>query len=108
MITALPASTHTAVANNYSTIILVDNGRMGGDLTTMQAQLAAFAARPEVNGVIVDVNSDARVAAANAQADTYTACPFAKTRPLTPSKILWTRTGLSIRWNILSSSATMT
>ncbi|MCA9918816.1 MAG: CSLREA domain-containing protein, partial [Anaerolineales bacterium] len=76
--TTLPASTHTAVSNNYTTIILVDTSRMTGDLTTMQAQLAAFAARPEVNGVIVDVNSDARVAAANTQADAYTACPFAK------------------------------
>ncbi|MCA9946623.1 MAG: hypothetical protein KC449_24245, partial [Anaerolineales bacterium] len=76
--TALPASTHTAVANSYGTIILVDYGRMSGDLTTMQTRLAEFAARAEVNGVIVDVNSDARVAAANAQADMYPACPFAK------------------------------
>ncbi len=76
--TALPASTHTAVANNYSTIILVDSGRMTGDLATMQGRLADFAARPEVNGVIVDVSGDARVAGANIQADTYTACPFAK------------------------------
>ncbi len=76
--TALPASTHTAVANNINTIILADTSRMAGDLTTMQARLATFAARPEVNGVIVDVNSDARVAAANAQADLYPTCPFAK------------------------------
>ncbi|MCA9900697.1 MAG: CSLREA domain-containing protein [Ardenticatenaceae bacterium] len=76
--TALPATTHTAVANNYNTIILVDNGRLAGDLTTLQARLATFAARPEVNGVIVNVGSDARVAAANAQADIYTGCPFAK------------------------------
>ncbi|MCB8926393.1 MAG: CSLREA domain-containing protein [Ardenticatenaceae bacterium] len=76
--TALPASTHTAVANNFNTIILADYARMGGDLSTMQARLATFAARPEVNGVVVDVNSDARVAAANAQADLYPACPFAK------------------------------
>ncbi len=75
---ALPASTHTAVANNTNTIILADTSRMSGDLTTMQARLATLAARAEVNGVIVDVSSDARVAAANAQADLYTACPFAK------------------------------
>ncbi len=75
---ALPASTYTAVANNFNTIILADYGRMSGDLSTMQARLATFAARPEVNGVLVDVNTDARVAAANAQADTYPACPFAK------------------------------
>ncbi|MCC6606866.1 MAG: CSLREA domain-containing protein [Anaerolineae bacterium] len=75
---ALPTSTHTAVANNHNTIILVDYGRLSGDLTTMQARLATFAARAEVNGVIVDVSSDARVAAANAQADLNPACPFAK------------------------------
>ena len=76
--TALPASTHTAVSNNRNTIILADYGRMSGDLTTMQDRLTTFAARPEVNGVIVDVGSDARVVAANAQADMYPACPFAK------------------------------
>ncbi|MAT95737.1 MAG: hypothetical protein CL608_01110 [Anaerolineaceae bacterium] len=76
--TALPGSTHTAVSNNTNTIILADTSRMSGDLTTMQARLATFAARPEVNGVIVDVGSDARVAAANAQADLYPSCPFAK------------------------------
>ena len=75
---ALPTSTHTAVANSYNTIILVDDGRLSGDLTTMQARLATFAARAEVNGVIVDVGSDARVAAANAQADLNPACPYAK------------------------------
>ena len=76
--TALPDSTHTAVAGGYSTIILVDDGRLLGDTTTMQARLATFAARPEVNGIIVDVGTEARVAAANAQADSFPACPFAK------------------------------
>ena len=76
--TDLLASTHTAVANNYNTIILADYGRMNGDVTAMQERLADFAARPEVGGVIVDLGSDARVAAANAQADIFTACPFAK------------------------------
>lgn len=75
---ALPASTHPAVANNYNTIILADYGRMSGDLTTMQTRLAEFAARPEVSGVIVEVGGDARVAAANLQADMNPACPFAK------------------------------
>ncbi len=76
--TALPASTHTAVANNRNTIILADFGRMTGDLATMQTRLAEFAARLEVNGVVVDVGSDARVAAANLQADMNPTCPFAK------------------------------
>ncbi|MCP4417330.1 MAG: CSLREA domain-containing protein, partial [Chloroflexi bacterium] len=77
--TALPASTHTAVSNNNTnTIILTDPSRMNGDTTNMNGRLADLAARPEVNGVIVDLGSDARVAAANAQADLYPACPFAK------------------------------
>jgi CSLREA domain-containing protein len=76
--TTLPASTHTAVSGNFSTIILTDPSRMVGDTTAMQARLADLAARPEVNGVIVDLASDDRVVAANLQADTYTACPFAK------------------------------
>ena len=74
----LPDSSHLAVANNYSTIILADYGRMSGDLSTMQSRLAEFAARPEVSGVIVDVGTDAQIAAANTQADLYSACPFAK------------------------------
>ena len=74
----LAASTHTAVSNNFNTIILADFGRMTGDLTAMQARLADLAARPEVSGVLVDVGTDARVADANSQADLYPACPYAK------------------------------
>lgn len=74
----LPVSTHTAVSGNFNTIILTDPNRMSGDTTAMQARLADLAARPEVNGVVVDLASDDRVVAANLQADSYPACPFAK------------------------------
>ena len=70
-----------AAAGNYKTIILTDWSRLPGTVTdtlTLQDRLATFAARPEVAGVIVDVGTDNRVAAANAQADTYPACPYAK------------------------------
>ncbi len=79
--TILPASTHTPTAGGYNTIILADSARMPGsaaDLAAMQSSLNALAARPDVNGVIVNVNSDARVVAANAQADAFPTCPFAK------------------------------
>jgi CSLREA domain-containing protein len=78
---ALPATSLTATAGNYKTIILTDMARMAGtsaEKTNLQTQLAAFAARPEVAGVIVDVAADARVAAANAQADAHADCPYAK------------------------------
>ncbi|MBI3177722.1 MAG: hypothetical protein HYZ35_07010, partial [Chloroflexi bacterium] len=45
---------------------------------TLSSRLATFAARPEVAGLVVDVGADARVAAANAQADSHPACPYAK------------------------------
>jgi len=68
-----------ASAGDYKTIILADLGRMApADTTDLEARLAALAARPEVAGVLVDVGTDARVAAANAQADAYPTCPYAK------------------------------
>jgi len=73
--------TTTAAAGNYKTIILTDMARLAGSATEkaqMQTLLASFAARSEVAGVIVDVGSSARVAAANAQADAHPACPYAK------------------------------
>jgi CSLREA domain-containing protein len=74
-------STTTPTAGNYQTIILTDLARMAGtaaEKATLSAQLAAFAARPEVAGVMVDLAADARVTAANVQADAYPACPYAK------------------------------
>jgi hypothetical protein len=76
----LPGTSLNAAANNYRTIILTDLGRMPGDpdLAAMQTRLANLAARPEVAGVVVDVGADARVAEANARADTNFRCPYAK------------------------------
>ncbi|MCP4425850.1 MAG: Ig-like domain repeat protein, partial [Chloroflexi bacterium] len=69
------------VGGNYDTIILVDSARMPGDaaeIAAMQASLAALAANPDVNGVVFNVNTDPRVAAANTQADAFPTCPYAK------------------------------
>ena len=79
--TNLPTSTIMPTASNARTIILTDLSRMldsRAGKNALQTKLAALAARPEVAGTIVDVNSDARVAAANAQADAYPTCPTAK------------------------------
>jgi CSLREA domain-containing protein len=77
----LPPSSHEAKAGDYKTIILTDPGRMAGteaEKSDLRAKLAVFASRPEVQGVVVDVDTDARVAAANAQADSHVTCPYAK------------------------------
>ena len=77
----LPATSLTAAAGSYQTLILTDSTRLTGsstDLAAMNAALNAFAARPEVAGKIVDVSQDARVAAANTQADANPSCPSAK------------------------------
>ncbi|MCL4266832.1 MAG: CSLREA domain-containing protein [Anaerolineae bacterium] len=74
-------STTIPTAGNYQTIILTDMARMAGtaaEKATLATRLSTYAARPEVAGVIVDVGADARAAAANAQADAYLACPYAK------------------------------
>jgi CSLREA domain-containing protein len=78
---SLPATSLTANGGNYQTIILTDLARMEGtaaEKATLQARLATFAARPDVAGVVVNVGADARVAAANAQADSEFDCPYAK------------------------------
>jgi uncharacterized repeat protein (TIGR01451 family) len=76
-------SSLTPTAGNYRTIILTDLNRMtatAAERTALQARLADLAARPEVAGVVVDVGADARVAAANVQADppNFVECPYAK------------------------------
>ena len=78
---SLPATTHTPVGGSFRTVILTDLGRMEGtqaEKDAMSARLDDLKVRPEVNGAIVDVGGDARVAAANVQADANPSCPFAK------------------------------
>ncbi len=77
----LPASTLVPQAGAFDTLILSDLSRMAGSATeeaALSQKLSALAARPEVNGVVVDVASDAAVAFANDQADASPSCPFAK------------------------------
>lgn len=77
----LPDTSLGATAGDFKTIILTDMDRMAGtpeEKAAMQEKLIAFAGRPEVSGVIVDVGGDARVTAANDQAGSYLECPYAK------------------------------
>jgi CSLREA domain-containing protein len=77
----LPASTMTADAGNYHTLILTNLSRMPGsaqDQAVMSQALNTLAARPDVVGKVVDVSADARVAAAYQQADANPGCPFAE------------------------------
>ncbi len=77
----LPPSSLTGAAGNFHTLILTNPDRMPGspaDINTMDQQLTALAARPEVAGKVLDVSTDARVAAAYQQADAHPACPYAE------------------------------
>jgi hypothetical protein len=70
-----------APAGGFKTVILTDPSRLPGsaaEKATLASKLAAFAARPEVAGVIVALSQNARVVQLNAQADANTACPYAK------------------------------
>ncbi len=91
------AGSPTATAGGYQTIILTDTSRMPASVTgnsaaqvaAMLANLQTFAARPEVDGVVVDIAARddvptsepedlAYIRALNAQADANYACPYAK------------------------------
>jgi len=68
-------------AGGYRTIILTDFDRITGsqaERDLLAARLAELAAHPQVAGVVVDVGTDARVRAANQQADASPECPPAK------------------------------
>ena len=77
-IVANTPGTNLSPVSGIETLILTDLGRMGpsGTTTELSAALAQFA--PSVNGVVVDVNSDAEMYALNQQADTNEQCVFAK------------------------------
>jgi len=70
-------SSPTAPATNRRTLILVDGSRMSIG-ATLSGKLSQLAARPEVQGAVVNVASDPVVASLNAQADAKKACPYAK------------------------------
>jgi hypothetical protein len=79
------AEPNIATAGNYETIILWDSGRMDAalagnspaNIADLTARLGALAARPEVNGVVVDLAGMQHIGDLHAQADSLSSCPFA-------------------------------
>jgi hypothetical protein len=85
-----PASL-TANGPDYQTIVLWDSTRTTGsnaEVNDLAGKLGLFASRPEVAGVVVDVSTEARVEAANRQADDFPSCPYAKNLVATEIKRL--------------------
>ena len=78
------SSTQVPVSGSIKTLILADFGRMeqfsgtSAEVDSLKARLASFGARVDIGGAVIDVGLDARVAAANAQADDKSSCPSAK------------------------------
>jgi len=79
--TSDPLLSAGAPAGGYKTLILADYSRMtdDGDLATMEADLKSFAARPEVDGTIAELDQiSPEVSALYAQADAHADCPYAE------------------------------
>lgn len=92
-LSTIPASDTVATAGpdgGYTTLVLADFARLNrpddpatadawaAEVTLLRTRLAAFAARPEIRGVVVDVDQDAAIRQANALADANYDCVFAK------------------------------
>ncbi|EDY82808.1 hypothetical protein VDG1235_2431 [Verrucomicrobiia bacterium DG1235] len=71
------ASLPVPAANDFETVIVWDSLRTPGE-ADLEEKLQAFADRPDVNGVVVDVSEEDRVFNANVQADLNPTCPYAK------------------------------
>ena len=81
----LPASTLAVPQSGViRSLIIADFQRLGqlsgtaAEASVLRARLSQFAAKAEIDGEVLDVGLDARVAAANAQADANPACATAK------------------------------
>lgn len=78
------AETVAASAGDYRSIILWDSARINADpantpsqVAELQSNLQALAARPEVNGVIVDLATLPNIQALQDQATAFSECPYA-------------------------------
>ncbi|MCZ7640349.1 MAG: hypothetical protein M5U12_32410 [Verrucomicrobia bacterium] len=89
----LPASDTVATAGadgGYTTLVLTDFARLSrpedpatadartADVALLRARLHAFVARPEIHGVVVDLDQDVAIRQANELADANYDCVFAK------------------------------
>jgi choice-of-anchor C domain-containing protein len=78
-----PLTRAAADGANVQTIVVTDSAKVALDAplaggTTLRTKLNAFIARPDIGGVLIDVNQDARVASLKAQAASNSTCPYAK------------------------------
>jgi hypothetical protein len=67
-------------SSSFDTVILWDSSRIEGDSqerTDLGTRLATLAARPEVDGIVVDIAADAEVNALRTQAAQQTQCVYA-------------------------------
>ena len=87
--TPLPSTSLAPLTGGFKSIILIDRERLidrgrldpaygVAQVNQLLVTLDALKARSEVQGVVVDVGQDARVAAANKRADDYYTCPYGK------------------------------
>jgi hypothetical protein len=80
----LPAGTLASQAGGFRSVILLDSVRLKdayrdeAQFNQLLVKLDTLKGRPEVQGVVIDVSQDARVAEANRRADQYYACPYGK------------------------------
>ena len=92
-LSALPASDTVATAGpdgGYTTLVLTDFARLSrpedpatadawaAEVALLRTRLDAFVARPEIHGVVVDLDQDAAIRQANGLADANYDCVFAK------------------------------
>lgn len=92
-VSTLPASDTVATAGadgGYTTLVLTDFARLSrpedpatadartADVALLRARLDAFVARPEIHGVVVDLDQDVAIRQANELADANYDCVFAK------------------------------
>ena len=69
-----------APGTGRQTVILTDSSQVSGSsaaVADMMARLQTLAARPEVNGAVVDLATDSRVQALDTQAAANPGCPYA-------------------------------
>lgn len=82
-VSPLPDTSINPGSDNHASIFVYDSSRLkavygNAKFNALMDKLNDTALRSEVNGTLVDVSTDARVAAANLRADQFAPCPYGK------------------------------
>ena len=85
-----------------STVILTNSARFGGVAANYGDKLTAFAARPEVNGLVLDLATNTGLAPAYAQWDANKTCPAAANVVADAIKALVDQYRPSVRYVVLA------